>query len=79
MSFAGGIMQVIVNHETTPADHTDPVCGIQVDEQQAAETAEYLGKTYYFCSEGCRRKFEQRPEQYVVRAGFQQPGGAGGF
>lgn len=36
----------------------DPVCGMQVDEQQAAGTTEYQGKTYYFCSPACKQQFE---------------------
>jgi len=44
----------------------DPVCGMQVDEQKAAGQSEHQGQTYYFCSQGCQRKFEQDPEQYAV-------------
>lgn len=58
------------------ATQMDPVCGMQVNDQQAAEKSEYLGKTYYFCSEGCKHKFDQRPEQYTVKAGQAQSGGA---
>jgi Cu+-exporting ATPase len=54
------------------AMHTDPVCGVGVDEENAAAQSEYLGKTYYFCSEGCKHKFDQRPEDYVVRTGQAQ-------
>jgi YHS domain-containing protein len=43
----------------------DPVCGMDVDEQQAAATAEYQGKTYYFCSPGCKKAFEKEPQKYV--------------
>jgi YHS domain-containing protein len=32
----------------------DSVCGMQVDEQQAAGTSEHQGETYYFCSAGCK-------------------------
>ena len=49
----------------TTAQHTDPVCGMQVDEQNAAAQSEYEGQTFYFCSEGCKEKFEQNPEQYI--------------
>ncbi|MFO8013641.1 MAG: FAD-dependent oxidoreductase [Phycisphaerae bacterium] len=35
---------------------TDPVCRMQVPEDEAC-TAEYEGETYYFCSQGCRDKF----------------------
>ena len=45
----------------------DPVCGMDVDPQQAAGTSEYQGTTYYFCSAGCKRAFDQDPERYVGR------------
>ena len=35
---------------------TDPICGMTVDEQ-TARSAVRDGVTYYFCAEGCRRKF----------------------
>ena len=38
----------------------DPVCGMTVDEATAIH-AERDGKTYYFCSEGCRQKFLSAP------------------
>ena len=43
----------------------DPVCGMQVDEATAAGTSEYQGRTYYFCSTGCKRQFDRDPESYV--------------
>lgn len=42
----------------------DPVCGMEIDTQDAAAT-EHEGQTYYFCSEGCKEKFEQNPQQYA--------------
>ena len=47
------------------AKQTDPVCGMQVDEQRAAGRSEHDGQTYYFCSQNCKAKFDQNPEQYV--------------
>ncbi|MFQ5846532.1 MAG: YHS domain-containing protein [Candidatus Methylomirabilales bacterium] len=44
----------------------DPVCGMQVDEVQAAATAVYQGKTYYFCSSGCKATFEKNPGKYAA-------------
>ena len=41
---------------------TDPVCGMSVDEQTAA-SAVRDGVTFFFCSEGCRRKFLGEPPQ----------------
>ena len=43
----------------------DPVCGMEVDERQAKETAEHQGKTYYFCAPGCRVAFEKDPDKYL--------------
>lgn len=43
----------------------DPVCGMQVDRNNAAAKMEYQGKTHYFCSEDCHQKFMQNPQQYV--------------
>ena len=41
----------------------DPVCGMHVDEDHAAFTAEVDGKTYYFCSESCMLTFVQPEEE----------------
>jgi YHS domain-containing protein len=41
---------------------------MDVDEQTAAATAEYQGKTYYFCAPGCKKAFEKEPEKYVRAA-----------
>jgi len=35
----------------------DPICGMEVDPNNAAATAERDGQTFYFCSEHCREKF----------------------
>lgn len=47
----------------------DPVCGMDVEEQKAAATATYGGKTYYFCDPGCKTAFERAPEKYVAKPG----------
>lgn len=49
----------------------DPVCGMSVNEETAAATAEYKGKTYYFCAPGCKVAFEKDPERYLAAG----PGG----
>ncbi len=46
----------------------DPVCDMEVDDESAAATAQYRGKTYYFCSTGCKAEFEKTPEKYIGRA-----------
>lgn len=42
----------------------DPVCGMNVDETKAAATAVHGGKTYYFCSSGCKATFDKAPQTY---------------
>ena len=44
----------------------DPVCGMSVDPATATEQVEYGGTTYYFCSAGCRSKFEEDRALYAV-------------
>jgi P-type Cu+ transporter len=44
---------------------TDPVCGMQVDERQAAEQREYQGETYDFCSAGYKQQFDQDLARYT--------------
>ena len=47
----------------------DPVCNMIIDPKDASGTSEYKGKTYYFCSPGCKRSFDKDPEKYVSEAG----------
>jgi Cu+-exporting ATPase len=44
---------------------TDPVCGMRIDADDAAASAEYDGEVYYFCSEVCRDAFVADPGAYV--------------
>ena len=44
----------------------DPVCGMQVDKGNAAASSVLEGHSYFFCSTGCRRKFEANPSTYVA-------------
>ncbi len=46
----------------------DPVCGMHVDPQTARATAEHQGQTWYFCSEGCARRFSAEPDKYLARS-----------
>jgi YHS domain-containing protein len=45
---------------------SDPVCGMEVDEEGAARAeVQSSGVTYYFCSPKCQAAFEEEPERYV--------------
>jgi YHS domain-containing protein len=43
----------------------DPICKMTVDEKTAKFTSEYKGKRYYFCSPGCKQKFDADPAKYA--------------
>jgi Cu+-exporting ATPase len=48
----------------------DPVCGMNVDEKKAPVSTTHGGRTYYFCSPGCRETFVESPEKFTgERAG----------
>jgi hypothetical protein len=42
----------------------DPVCGMTVD-RTTPFRSKLHGKTYYFCGEGCKRRFDESPEAYL--------------
>lgn len=46
----------------------DPVCGMNVDESNSQYQTQYGGQKYNFCSEQCKKKFDQQPEQYARSA-----------
>ena len=56
----------------------DPVCGMDVSESKAksaGRTSEYQRKTYYFCSDSCKKKFESDPQKYIGQPPRMEPMG----
>ena len=47
----------------------DPVCGMVVDPSAGKPRHEHAGRTYHFCSEGCRARFAAAPDEYVEATG----------
>ena len=43
----------------------DEVCGMTLQVEAAAVTVEFEARRYYFCSDRCKRLFEQHPAWYV--------------
>lgn len=43
----------------------DPICGRPVVEDDAEEV-EYKRRRYFFCSDGCRQRFERQAERIHV-------------
>jgi Cu+-exporting ATPase len=42
-----------------------PVCGMEMEPDLVASETNYEGKSYYFCSDECRKKWDADPERYA--------------
>jgi len=51
-----------------PAEAVDPICDMIVAITPTALRADYEGTTYYFCGEGCRRRFLKDPAAALAAA-----------
>src|SRR5687768_17096854 len=59
------------------AAEKDPVCGMDVVPGQArGGSADHAGKTYWFCSDGCRKEFVTDPNRYVTPSATKPPADA---
>jgi P-type Cu+ transporter len=50
----------------------DPVCGMRVDPAKAAGASDHEGQTFYFCSTGCKTKFDADPARYLAAPGSER-------
>jgi YHS domain-containing protein len=57
---------------------TDPVCFALVDDAGTQITSMYNKKKYYFCTNFCKKKFDENPQKYSRNAIDLtiEPGGA---
>ncbi|HVT02713.1 MAG TPA: heavy metal translocating P-type ATPase [Thermoanaerobaculia bacterium] len=44
----------------------DPVCGMMIDPKGAAGSSKYKNQTIFFCSPGCKSKFDAAPEEFLA-------------
>lgn len=49
---------------TSGADIKDPVCGMMVKPESAKGHVQFKGHDFYFCSLGCKAKFEKAPDTF---------------
>ncbi len=49
--------------------HVDPVCAMKVEPERAAGSSTFGGETIYFCSAGCKQKFDADPGKFVTGSG----------
>jgi uncharacterized protein len=54
------------HHEEGAAQAVDPVCGMTVDVATAEHRSTVDGHTYYFCSPGCKTRFDKEPSKYLT-------------
>lgn len=54
---------------TKSSEIKDPVCGMTVQPERAAGSSTFRGTTFYFCSKGCKTKFDADPEHFVPSPG----------
>ena len=52
------------NEGSDAVKHVDPVCGMEVDEEQGYGKI-HKGQLHRFCSRNCLDKFETNPDQYL--------------
>ena len=45
--------------------HIDPVCRMEIEDEDSVGTHVHNGVTYYFCNPGCADKFAQNPAAYL--------------
>ena len=51
----------------------DPVCGMMIEEADAAATSRHDGQTIHFCAIGCKEKFDAAPEKYLNGGSRAEP------
>lgn len=51
--------------QSTDGTATDPVCGMSVTVRTAKHTTQHEDTAFYFCSAGCKAKFEARPAVFL--------------
>jgi P-type Cu+ transporter len=54
--------------------HTDPVCGMTIEEVDAVGSHRHDGVTYYFCNDSCLERFEQAPDAFLHPGAGESPG-----
>ena len=58
--------QLLKTKNTVSKIFLDPVCGMNVPPAKRDFVSSYLGCSYYFCAETCRKAFEKDPTKYLA-------------
>ena len=65
-AFSGFLLYVYRRGLGAPGRYRDPVCGMRTDDD--GPSTSYEGATYFFCSNTCKRSFENKPEEFADRS-----------
>jgi xanthine dehydrogenase accessory factor len=63
---AAGHLEAAPPAEIPTHEELDPVCGMTVDVASARYRSVHDGTTYYFCSAGCLKRFEEEPAAFLT-------------
>ena len=66
-------MEHLVHSHSEQVADIDPVCGMKVDPATSPHRYTHEGRSYFFCSAGCRNKFMADPGKYLSKADADQP------
>lgn len=64
---ASGALAAGVASPVRAVEAIDPVCGMTVTAGPDGQSLDHEGRTYYFCSAGCRQAFAKDPATYLKR------------
>ncbi len=51
----------------------DPVCKMNIEDKDAVGISTYKGTAYYFCSNPCKKKFDEAPESFIGKKQVSEP------
>ena len=60
-----GMLDKMRGNQAPSTKVTDPVCGMVIDPAKAAGKSQHGADTIYFCSAGCKTKFDTDPHKYL--------------
>lgn len=63
-------IQIAVEQDDGDLERLDPVCLMDVDPATARWRSEYAGRTFFFCSPGCKKSFDRDPQEYLEEVGL---------
>jgi YHS domain-containing protein len=52
--------------EPAPVPQYETVCGGAIKDPDRCPSAEYRGRTVYFCTRACLRVFKQDPDRFIA-------------